>query len=98
MSRQRRPGFRDALRAYVMGHDRVATTESELTAAAESGSGPASDVVWNGEWRDLSEEPPRYGVGIPNRLQFHRGPATWREDDIRAVRRSGIRSGENDAT
>jgi hypothetical protein len=97
MSRERRStGFRDALRAYVVGHDRVATTESEMTHAPGPDSdapGPDSDVVWDGEWTDPSDEPARYGVGIPDRLEFHRGPATWREDDVGVAHRSG----ENDA-
>ena len=86
---RRRSGFRDALRAYVMGHDRVVETESKMTRDAE----PESKVVWDGEWTDLSNEPARYGVGIPGRLDFHRGPATWRERDVGAPRRSGENDG-----
>lgn len=90
MSRERRrSGFRDALRAYVVGHDRVVETESKMIPDAE----PESEVVWDAEWTDLSNEPARYGVGIPDRLDFHRGPATWREGDVGAPRRSGENDG-----
>jgi hypothetical protein len=85
-------GFRDALRAYVLGHDRVVATESGLTRAAEPES-PETDLVWDGEWTHASDPTPRYGVGIPDRLDFHRGPATWREDDVGAPRRSGDNDG-----
>lgn len=84
-----RRGFREALRAYVTGHDRVASTESEVDRGADVKSEFAADL----EWTNPSDEPARYGVGIPDRLEFHRGPATWREDRAGAARRSG----ENDA-
>jgi hypothetical protein len=94
MSREhRRPGFRDALRAYVQGHDRVVATAFEMTRTPE----PGSDIVWDGEWIRGSDPTPRYGVGIPDRLDFRRGPATWREDDVGAPRRSGD-SGDNDGS
>jgi hypothetical protein len=93
MSRaRRRPGFREALRAYVAGHDRVATAESKMSHTV--GAEAEAEVIWDGEWTRSSTEHARYGVAIPDRLEFHRGPATWRQDDGGAVRPSG----ENDAT
>ncbi len=65
-----RRDLRAALDAYVRGHDRVWEPDRKLPRhprpepeLPEFGSVPAR---------------PRYGVAVPARLDFHRGPDTWR--------------------
>lgn len=78
-----RPGglrdFRRAVRAYVMGHDRIWEAERKLgrdvTGVAEETPEPEP----HGE-----PEPPRYGVPVPRTLRFHRGPSTWRDRRVDA--------------
>lgn len=70
--RTRRRGLGAALRAYVEGHDRGWDADRKLRASA--GADPQEpDIAWSAE-----PESPRFGVGVPDELDFHRGPDTWR--------------------
>ena len=65
-----------ALRAYVEGRDRVWELDRKL-------GGPLSDepdpeIEFGG-----APAPPRYGVPVPESLDFRRGPARWRDGDGR---------------
>jgi hypothetical protein len=75
--RRRRPGFRDALRIYIAEHDRVRSAGTEPPVAEDVGG--------------TAPPPPRarFGVGIPDRLHFHRGPAMWRPTDAPGTSGSG---------
>lgn len=63
--------FRAAHRAYVEAHDRVWERNGKLGA-------PASDAGAEVEFGRLPASP-RFGVNIPERLDFRRGPATQRD-------------------
>lgn len=79
--------FRRALGAYVLGHDRIWETERKLGREVAGVAEEAPRPEWHGE-----PPPPRYGVGVPHTLAFHRGPSTWRDG---APARRGA-SGEDD--
>jgi hypothetical protein len=97
-----RPGranFREALAIYVREHDRIrcgeptpepgdrssgANEEANATTTEASGPGAA-----DGGQNAAATPRPRFGVGIPDRLDFHRGPATWRTPDAPDTRRPG---------
>ena len=71
------PGGRDlnkALRIYIAGRNRAWTADQKRGAAGgdvqRGPAGPAPTEVVDGEMRT--------GVPVPDNLQFHRGPGTWR--------------------
>ncbi|MGH7539985.1 MAG: hypothetical protein ACRELC_03195 [Gemmatimonadota bacterium] len=91
MSFRRRGGVRDlqrALRAYVMGHDRIWEAEREPgridmgVGEPQEGAEPEGAEPERVETEDAEPEwsaaPPRFGVPVPDELAFHRGPSTWR--------------------
>lgn len=68
----RRGRLAAALRAYVEGHDRGWDADQKRRAAAAAES-PEPEIAWSPE-----PESPRFGVAVPDELDFHRGPDTWR--------------------
>lgn len=66
-----RRNLRAALHAYVQGHDRVRDREGKL---GEPDAGSHPPIEFGG-----APAPPSFGVPVPERLEFHRGPATWRD-------------------
>ena len=68
-----RRGLKAALRAYVAGHDRGWEADRKLEAAEPGGDASEGEIPWSSE-----PEGPRFGVGVPDELDFHRGPDTWR--------------------
>jgi hypothetical protein len=75
------PGGRDlnrALRIYVAGRNRAWTADEKREAAGgDVRRGPAV----TGPTADPDADPDaetRTGVPVPDSLQFHRGPGTWR--------------------
>jgi hypothetical protein len=99
-----RLNLKQALRAYVHGHDRGwdADRKAELAAEGEdegfTGAGQALESgertgPADGDGRDDDARPDetgkgsRYGVPVPETLDFHRGAAIWR-DRIPRPRRS----------
>lgn len=75
----RRIDFRGAFDTYVTGRHKAIPAQEKI--AADSGRtetlpsslGAASGDAANASFR------PRVGVGIPERLVFHRGAGTWRD-------------------
>ena len=71
------PGGRDlskALRIYVAGRNRAWTADEKREAAGGGARrGPAGRVP-----AESVEQETRIGVPVPESLQFHRGPGTWR--------------------
>ena len=71
------PGGRDlnrALRIYVAGRSRAWTADEKREAAGgEVRRGSAGRVPTAGVKAET-----RIGVPVPESLQFHRGPGTWR--------------------
>lgn len=70
--RARRRGLEAALRAYVEGHDRGWEADRKWQAV-DGADSPEPEIPWSSE-----PEGPSYGVGVPDELDFHRGPDTWR--------------------
>lgn len=70
-----RRSIRAALGAYIRGKDRVRERETKLGEAASLDDAASSEpaIEFGG-----APAPPRFGVAIPERLEFHRGPATRR--------------------
>ena len=62
--------LRAAISAYVRGRDRGWTIERKL-APGSSDAGPEPEF-------GPVPSPPRFGVGVPDRLDFRRGPASPR--------------------
>ncbi len=86
-----------ALRAYVLGHDRGWDAERKAELAVEgeeegfSGAGQALDSGErtgpdDGDRSDETGEGRRYGVPVPETLSFHRGAAIWRDRIPRPTR------------
>jgi hypothetical protein len=71
------PGGRDlnkALRIYIAGRNRVWTADEKREAAgSEAPRQPTGQ-----ESTPSVEAEVRIGVPVPDSLQFHRGPGTWR--------------------
>lgn len=89
-----RLNLKRALRAYVHGHDRgwEAERKAELAAGDEEGYLGSGQALARGEQTerpgagsDAAPEPGkaregrRYGVPVPEELDFHRGADTWRD-------------------
>ncbi len=70
LSPRRRPPLGPAVEAYVAGHDRGVEPERKLPA-------PDGDAAPEFEWGG-APPPPRFGVEVARRLDFHRGPDVWR--------------------
>lgn len=60
-----------ALRAYVLGRDRVWEHRRKLGPVPA----PESAIEFG-----VLPEAPRFGVGVAEHLDFRRGPAAWRDD------------------
>lgn len=73
--------LRRALRAYVMGHDRGWEAERKLEAADREVEPRFADRFREAPPEGASAAAPttRFGVPVPERLDFHRGPDTWRD-------------------
>jgi len=67
-----RGDLKAALQAYVLGHDRVWPVERKL-APAESATTPEPEF-------GRVPPSPRFGVGVPDHLEFGRGPGCSRSD------------------
>ncbi|MFQ5689923.1 MAG: hypothetical protein ACE5HQ_06600 [Gemmatimonadota bacterium] len=80
MSLPRRPALKKAWHAYVLGHDLGVAREVK---AAWGESSAAETVAADGAVpapADGAAPAPAPGrVSVPDRLDFHRGPDTWRE-------------------
>jgi len=71
------PGGRDlkkALRIYISGRNRAWTADEKREAA---GSDTPRELSHRDPTAELEPET-RIGVPVPDSLQFHRGPGTWR--------------------
>ena len=66
-----RRDVRDALQAYVRGHDRVWERRAKFEDCPR-----ASETEI--EFGKLPAQP-RFGVAVPRLLEFQRGPAIWRD-------------------
>ena len=94
-----RVNFREALGIYITEHDRVRREEprpepSDKSKGADEEEDPTlleatGSPTADGGWTTASPPRPRFGVGIPDRLDFHRGPATWRPSGAPGTRRPG---------
>lgn len=76
-----RPGglrdFRRAVRAYVMGHDRIWEADRKLGRDVTGVAEEIPEPEWHGE-----PPPPRYGVDVARTLRFDRGPSIWRDRTV----------------
>lgn len=68
-----------ALRAYVEGHDRGWTVARKREKGA-----PHRDVTEPAFDDRATRSQARIGVPVPERLDFHRGPDTWRSREPEA--------------
>jgi hypothetical protein len=71
------PGQRDlkkALRIYVAGRNRAWTVDEKRAAAGTEVLFAAPDADPAG----TEDRETQIGVAVPETLQFHRGPGTWR--------------------
>jgi hypothetical protein len=69
--------YRDAMAAYVRGHDRVWPVE-RMRGGSEPDASP-TEVEWG-----APPTQPSLGVGVASSLQFHSGPGTRRAATHRA--------------
>lgn len=63
--------LRSALHAYVRGHDRGWTDRQKLEGMIPQ---PEPEPEFG-----VLPESPRFGLPVPGRLDFRRGPDTWRD-------------------
>ena len=65
-----RRSVRDALRAYVRGHDRVWQCQAKFDNSTREA---APKIEFGGV-----PSPPQFGIAVPSLLEFQRGPDIWR--------------------
>ncbi len=74
-----------ALRAYIAGHDRGWTVGRKRETGGSDREEAASPTF--DELAGRSES--HIGIPVPERLDFHRGPDTWRSREREAADESG---------
>ncbi|MYK02210.1 MAG: hypothetical protein F4037_09715 [Gemmatimonadales bacterium] len=67
-----------ALRAYVVGRDRIWEHGRKLRRSATASPDPSADSPSEIAFGELPARP-KFGVAVADALDFRRGPAAWRD-------------------
>ncbi|MEN8143932.1 MAG: hypothetical protein ABFS14_03180 [Gemmatimonadota bacterium] len=74
----RRIGVGAAFDAYVTSRHKSVPAQEKIAADSGRGEELGSEQAESGSTANANLRP-RFGVGIPERLVFHRGAGTWRD-------------------